>query len=91
MIKEHKKSLHQLLEIFICNNIFEEDDRMFILNQVIISALTPLQQEVFLTYVDTGSLRKTAEYMNCSATTIMNIVKKVKKLIIEKHNRLYKC
>lgn len=73
-------SLYQLLELYTKDNI-EDDDRMYQIKHIILDKLTPLQQMVFLSYIETKSLRKTAVIMHCSAPTIMNIVKKIKEKI----------
>lgn len=76
-------SLYQLLEIYTKDNMEEDDDQMYSIKHTIIEELTPIQQMVFLSYLETKSLRKTALIMHCSAPTIMNIVKKIKEKIKE--------
>lgn len=86
-MNEERISLYQLLSDYVTSNEFEDDDRIYKLKLFIRKALSPLQQEILLEYINNGSYRKTAKRMNCSSTKIMYMVKDIKKIIIENYEK----
>lgn len=80
-----KISLHKLKEEYTSSDIFNDDENIYILKGII-NELSPLEQEVLLNYIDVKSYRKVADMMNCSSTTIMNLVKKIKNKIINDYS-----
>ena len=54
-------------------DIFEESDKLKYLN-----CLSTAEKRVLILYCETNSYRKVAEYLNVSATTVNNYIKKIK-------------
>lgn len=73
-------SLSDLFNIYLANDDLD-DDYMYWLKYKI-RKLKPLYQHVLLQYVECNSLRKTAITLNCSQTTVSNIIKKIKQEIL---------
>lgn len=62
-------------------NIFEDDERMYKLKQIIFNKLDDLDRAVLILYSDEGSMAKAGKKFNVSAATIYQRMKNIRQII----------
>lgn len=62
-------------------NIFEDDERMYKLKQIIFNKLDDLDRAVLILYTDEGSMAKAGKKFNVSAATIYQRMKNIRQII----------
>lgn len=62
-------------------NIFEDDERMYELKQIIFNKLDDLDRAVLILYTDEGSMAKAGKKFNVSAATIYQRMKNIRQII----------
>lgn len=62
-------------------NIFEDDERMYKLKQIIFNKLDDLDRAVLIIYTDEGSMAKAGKKFNVSAATIYQRMKNIRQII----------
>lgn len=83
----NSNSLRILINEYLDIDEFRDDEEIYLLKNTIINKLTPLQKNILLLYADEGSYRKVAKLVNCSQTQVMNIIKNIKKIILENYGK----
>lgn len=83
----NSNSLRILMNEYLNIDEFKDEEDIYLLKNTIINKLTPLQKNILLLYADEGSYRKVAKIVNCSQTQVMNIIKNIKKIILENYGK----